>query len=76
MKNWSPLIYSILGALTYIVNSAILQTWSHTQVGVFSGLIVGVAYWLIGEKTKAWIRVCLSVVVAILAATIVGIVII
>lgn len=74
MKNWSPLIYCILGALAYIVNSDILPTWSHALVGVFSGLIFGLVYWLIGDKPKAWIRVSLSVVVAILAAIIVRIV--
>ena len=30
--------------VVYIVNSALLPTWSHTLVGVFTGLILGAGY--------------------------------
>lgn len=73
MKNWNPIICSVLGALTYIVNSALLPTWSHALVGVFTGLIFIVVYWLISNKSKMWIRVSISVAVAIAAAAIVRI---
>ncbi len=70
MKNWNPIICSALGALTYIVNSALLPTWSHTLVGVFTGLILIAVYWLISNKSKTWVRVSISVAVAIAAAAI------
>ena len=70
MKNWNPIICSALGALAYIVNSALLPTWSHTLVGVFTGLIFIAVYWLISNKSKTWVRVSISVAVAIAAAAI------
>lgn len=73
MENWSPLLYSALGALTYIANSELLPTWSHTLVGVFSGLTFGIAYWLIGNNLKMLSRVLISVAVTIAAAMIVRI---
>lgn len=73
MKNWNPIICSVLGALTYIINSALLSTWSHALVGVFTGLIFIVVYWLISNKSKMWVRVSLSVAVAIAAAAIIRI---
>ncbi len=69
MKNWNPVICSVLGALAYIANSALLPT----LVGVFTGLIFIVVYWLISNKSKMWVRVSLSVAVAIAAAAIIRI---
>lgn len=71
MINWNGIICAILGALLYYINSEILSTWSHALVGLFSGLIFIVVYWLLGNKTKMWIRVAISVAVAIAAAAIV-----
>lgn len=73
MKNWNPVIFSVLGALAYIVNSALLPTWSHALVGVFTGLLFIAAYWLISNKSRMWVRVSISVAVAIAAAAIVRI---
>ena len=73
MKDWNPVICSVLGALAYIANSALLPSWSHTLVGVFTGLVFIAVYWLISNKSKMWIRVSISVAVAIAAAAIVRI---
>ena len=74
MKNWNPVVCSVLGALAYIANSALLPTWSHTLVGVFTGLIIFVACWLIGNKLKMWVRISISVAIAIAAAAIIRLV--
>lgn len=71
MDSFRRLICCLVGGTVYIANSAILPTWSHALVGVFSGLIFIVAYWLIGKKLNMWIRFSISVAVAILAAAIV-----
>lgn len=71
MKNWNPIIYSLLGGIIYIANSAIFPTWSHTLVGIFSALIFIAAYWLLGDKLKTWIRVSITAAVAVIAAAIV-----
>ncbi|GEM_PF-1844439 len=73
MKNWNSIIFSVSIGVAYIVNSALLPTWSHTLVGVFTGLILGAGYWLTGNKLKMWIRILISVSVAIAAAAIVRI---
>lgn len=73
MENWNSIICSVLGVSMYFVNSALLPTWSHALVGIFSGVICITAYWLIGDKLKMWIRIIVSVVVAIVAAAIVRI---
>lgn len=71
MKDWNPVISVVLGALGYTVNSALLPDWSHTLVGVFTGLIFFAAYWLIPDKLKMWIRVSISMAITIGAAAIV-----
>lgn len=73
MKNWNPMICSVLGALAYVANTALLPTWSHTLVGAFTGFIFIAVYWLISNKLKTGVRVSISVVVAVAAAAIVRI---
>ena len=73
MKNWKSIIFSVSIVVVYIVNSALLPTWSHTLVGVSICLILGAGYWLTGNKLKMWIRILISVAVAIAAAAIVRI---
>ncbi len=72
MKNWNPIICSVLGALAYIANSALLPDWSHFLVGVFTGLVFVAAYWLVSSKLRVWIRVSIATAIAIGAGAIVS----
>lgn len=72
MKNWNPIICSVLGALAYIANSALLPGWSHFLVGVFTGLVFVAAYWLVSSKLRVWIRVSIATAIAIGAGAIVS----
>lgn len=73
MKKWNPMLCIVLSGLAYIVNSELLPTWSHTLVGAFTGFIFIAVYWLISNRLKIWVRVSISVVVAIAVAAIVRI---
>lgn len=73
MENWNSIICSLVGALAYMANSLLLPNWSHALVGIFTGLIFIAVYWLIGNQSKIWFRVSISVAVAIAVATLVRI---
>ncbi len=74
MKNYNSIIGVLLASLAYIANSVLLPSWSHTLVGIFTGLIILVAYWLIGNKLKTWVRISISIAIAIATAVIIRIV--
>ena len=50
MKNYNSIIGVLLASLAYIANSVLLPSWSHTLVGIYTGLIILDAYCLIGNK--------------------------
>lgn len=65
--NWNRIFYSVLGVLTYLATSALLPNWSHLLVGILTALLFLIPYWAIGNKLKMWIRVSISVTIAIVA---------
>lgn len=74
MKNLNYITGILLASLAYIANSALLPSWSHTLAGVFTGLIILVTYWIIGNKLKTWVRISISVAIAIATAAIIRII--
>ncbi len=68
MINWNLFIYGLLGAVAYIVNSALLPDWNHFLVGVFTAVIYVAAYWLMPKNLKIGIRALIPAALAIVAA--------
>ena len=61
MRNRAPVIYGILGGITYIINSALLPDWSHWLVGLLTGLVFVTVYWLLPQKQNTWKRILISI---------------
>lgn len=71
MRNWNPFFYGVVGGIIYIINSALLPDWSHSLVGVFTGLVFISIIWLLHTNQKIWSRVLISAGITIIAAAIV-----
>lgn len=71
MENWKGFVFGLLGAFSYIVNSILLPDWKHFLVGIFTGIILLVAYWITPKKLNIWLRAIISVAISIIAAAIV-----
>ncbi len=65
MKNWNSIIYALSGGLLYIISTEILPEWSHLLVSLLAAGVFIVAYWLIPNKMKTWLRVLISVAVSV-----------
>ena len=65
MKNWKSIIYALSGGLLYIISTEILPEWSHLLVSLLAAGVFIVAYWLIPNKMKTWLRVLISVAVSV-----------
>ncbi len=65
MKNWNSIVYAISGGLLYIISTEILPEWSHLLVSLLAAGVFIVAYWLIPNKMKTWLRVLISAAVSL-----------
>lgn len=65
MKNWNIIIYALSGGLLYIISAEILPEWSHLLVSLLAAGVFIVAYWLIPNKMKTWLRVLISAAVSL-----------
>ncbi len=65
MKNWNSIIYALSGGLLYIISTEILPEWSHLLVSLLAAGVFIVAYWLITNKMKTWLRVLISAAVSL-----------
>lgn len=65
MKNWNSIIYALTGGLLYIISTEILPEWSHLLVSLLAAGVFIVAYWLIPNKMKTWLRVLISAAVSL-----------
>ena len=65
MKNWNSIIYALSGGLLYIISTEILPEWSHLLVSLLAAGVFMVAYWLIPNKVKTWLRVLISAAVSL-----------
>lgn len=65
MKNWNSIIYALSGGLLYIISTEILPEWSHLLVSLLAAGVFIVAYWIIPNKMKTWLRVLISVAVSV-----------
>ncbi len=65
MKNWNSIIYALSGGLLYIISTEILPEWSHLLVSLLAAGVFMVAYWLIPNKMKTWLRVLISAAVSL-----------
>lgn len=65
MKNWNIIIYALSGGLLYIISTEILPEWSHLLVSLLAAGVFIVAYWLIPNKMKTWLRVLISAAVSL-----------
>lgn len=65
MKIWNSIIYALSGGLLYIISTEILPEWSHLLVSLLAAGVFIVAYWLIPNKMKTWLRVLISVAVSV-----------
>lgn len=65
MKNWNSIIYALSGGLLYIISTENLPEWSHLLVSLLAAGVFIVAYWLIPNKMKTWLRVLISVAVSV-----------
>lgn len=65
MKNWNSIIYALSGGLLYIISTEILPEWSHLLVSLLAAGVFMVAYWLIPNKMKTWLRVLTSAAVSL-----------
>ena len=65
MKNWNSIVYALSGGLLYIISTEILPEWSHLLVSLLAAGVFMVAYWLIPNKMKTWLRVLISAAVSL-----------
>ncbi len=65
MKNWNSIVYALSGGLLYIISTEILPEWSHLLVSLLAAGVFIVAYWLITNKMKTWLRVLISAAVSL-----------
>lgn len=65
MKNWNSIVYALSGGLLYIISTEILPEWSHLLVSLLAAGVFIVAYWLIPNKMKTWLRVLISAAVSL-----------
>lgn len=65
MKNWNSIIYALSGGLLYMISTEILPEWSHLLVSLLAAGVFIVAYWLIPNKMKTWLRVLISAAVSL-----------
>lgn len=74
MKNWNSIIYALSGGLLYIISTEILPEWSHLLVSLLAAGVFMVAYWLIPNKMKTWLRVLISAAVSLAVVALVRII--
>ena len=65
MKNCNSIVYALSGGLLYIISTEILPEWSHLLVSLLAAGVFIVAYWLITNKMKTWLRVLISAAVSL-----------
>lgn len=68
MKNLTTAVFCASGAVTYIINSELLPVRNHFLVGLFTGLSIAAAYWLLPKKLNIWIRIAGCVAFSVAAA--------